>query len=119
MNPRFYDRLAAAVSIGLLLMLAAGSYYLAEIAQRFVMPGLVQDTTDIADAFGENVLLLRLNDRPGAERGGGDDDCRDLLPVHDGAMANYRRANIKFVCVQLNLDFAALVTLRPPGNTIL
>jgi lipopolysaccharide export system protein LptC len=44
-------------------MLAAGSYYLAEIAQRFVMPGLVQDTTDIADAFGENVLLLRLNDR--------------------------------------------------------
>jgi lipopolysaccharide export system protein LptC len=63
MNPRFYDRLAAAVSIGLLLMLAAGSYYLAEIAQRFVMPRLVQDTTDIADAFGENVLLLRLNDR--------------------------------------------------------
>jgi lipopolysaccharide export system protein LptC len=63
MNPRFYDRLAAAVSVGLLLTLAAGSYYLAEIAQRFVMPGLVQDTTDIADAFGENVLLLRLNDR--------------------------------------------------------
>ena len=63
MNPRFYDRLAAAVSIGLLLTLAAGSYYLAEIAQRFVMPGLVQDTADIADAFGENVLLLRLNDR--------------------------------------------------------
>ena len=63
MNPRFYDRLAAAVSIGLLLTLAAGSYYLAEIAQRFVLPGLVQDTTDIADAFGENVLLLRLNER--------------------------------------------------------
>lgn len=63
MNPRFYDRLAAAVSVGLLLTLAAGSYYLAEIAQRFVMPGLAQDTTDIADAFGENVLLLRLNDR--------------------------------------------------------
>lgn len=63
MNPRFYDRLAAAVSIGLLLTLAAGSYYLSEIAQRFVMPGLVQDTADIADAFGENVLLLRLNDR--------------------------------------------------------
>ena len=63
MNPRFYDRLAAAVSVGLLLTLAAGSYYLSEIAQRFVMPGLVQDTTDIADAFGENVLLLRLNDR--------------------------------------------------------
>ena len=63
MNPRFYDRLAAAVSIGLLLTLAAGSYYLSEIAQRFVMPGLVQDTADIADAFGENVLLLRLNER--------------------------------------------------------
>lgn len=63
MNPRFYDRLAATVSVGLLLTLAAGSYYLSEIAQRFVMPGLVQGTADIADAFGENVLLLRLNDR--------------------------------------------------------
>ncbi len=63
MNPRFYDRLAATVSIGILLTLAAGSYYLAEIAQHFVMPRLVQETTDIADAFGENVLLLRLNDQ--------------------------------------------------------
>jgi hypothetical protein len=42
-----------------------------------------------------------------------------LLPVQDGAMADCRRANIKFVCIQLNLDFATLVTLRPPGNTTL
>jgi hypothetical protein len=46
-------------------------------------------------------------------------DPSNLLPVQDGAMANCRRANIKFVCVQLNLDFAMLVTLRPPGNTTL
>jgi hypothetical protein len=42
-----------------------------------------------------------------------------LLPVQDSAVANCRRANIKFVWVQLNLDFAMLVTLRPPGNTTL
>jgi hypothetical protein len=42
-----------------------------------------------------------------------------LLPVQDGAVANCHRANINFVCVQLNLDFATLVTLRPPGNTTL
>jgi hypothetical protein len=42
-----------------------------------------------------------------------------LLSVHDGAADKCRRANIKFARVQLNLDFFALVTLRPPGNTIL
>ena len=46
-------------------------------------------------------------------------DASILLPVQDGAVANCRRANIKFVRVQLNLDFLTLVTLRPPGNTIL
>ena len=63
MSPRFYDRLAAAISIGLLLMLAAGSYYLAEIAQRFTLPSQARDDPDIADAFGEKVVLLRLNER--------------------------------------------------------
>ncbi len=42
-----------------------------------------------------------------------------LLPVQDGAIAGCRWAHIKFVCIQLNLDFAMLVTLRPPGNTTL
>jgi hypothetical protein len=42
-----------------------------------------------------------------------------LLPVQDGAEANCRRANIKFVCVQINMDFAMLVTLRLPGNITL
>jgi hypothetical protein len=46
-------------------------------------------------------------------------DASILLPVQDGAVANCRRANIKFARVQLNLDFVTLVTLRPPGNTIL
>jgi len=63
LSPRFYDRLAASVSIGLLLMLAAGSYYLAEIAQRFTMPSQTREGPDIADAFGEKVVLLRLNER--------------------------------------------------------
>jgi hypothetical protein len=42
-----------------------------------------------------------------------------LLPIQDGAVANCHRANFKFVRFQLNLDFAMLVTLRPPGNTTL
>jgi hypothetical protein len=48
-------------------------------------------------------------------------DAAVLLPVQDGAANNCRRVNIKFVCIQLNLDFITLVTLWPPGpgNTIL
>lgn len=61
MNARFYDRLAATVSIGLLLMLAGGSYFLAEVAQRFIQPGAVREGPDVADAFGEAVVLMRLN----------------------------------------------------------
>ena len=63
MSPRFYDRLAAAISIGLLLALAAGSYYLAEIAQRFTLASPTRDALDVADAFGERVVLLRLNEQ--------------------------------------------------------
>lgn len=61
MNARFYDRLAATVSIALLLMLAGGSYFLAEVAQRFIQPGAVREGPDVADAFGEAVVLMRLN----------------------------------------------------------
>jgi lipopolysaccharide export system protein LptC len=60
---RLYDRLAAAVSIALLTVLAAGSYFLAEVAQRFVQTAGVNEGPDIADAFGEGVLLLRLNEQ--------------------------------------------------------
>jgi hypothetical protein len=46
-------------------------------------------------------------------------DSAVLLPVQDGAAADCHWAYIKFARVQLNLDFFALVTLRPPGNAIL
>jgi hypothetical protein len=46
-------------------------------------------------------------------------DSAVLLPVQDGAADKCLWANIKFACVQLNLDFFALVTLQPPSNTIL
>jgi hypothetical protein len=46
-------------------------------------------------------------------------DSAVLLPVQDGAADKCRQANIKFARVQLNLNFFALVTFRPPGNTIL
>lgn len=61
MNARFYDRLAAAISISLLILLAAGTYFLAEVAQRLVIPTAPREGPDVADAFGENIVLMRLN----------------------------------------------------------
>ena len=46
-------------------------------------------------------------------------DSAVLLPVIDGHVADCRKKNIRFVRVQLNLDFASLVTLDPPGVTVL
>jgi hypothetical protein len=46
-------------------------------------------------------------------------DSAVLLPVQDGTADKCRRAIIKFARIQLNLDFFTLVTLWPPGNTIL
>jgi lipopolysaccharide export system protein LptC len=63
LNARLYDRLAAAISVGLLVTLAAATYYLAQVAQRFALPNESRVAPDVADAFGEKVLVLRLNDR--------------------------------------------------------
>lgn len=63
MNARLYDRLAAAISVGLLVTLAAATYYLAQVAQQFALPNESRVAPDVADAFGEKVLVLRLNDR--------------------------------------------------------
>ena len=42
-----------------------------------------------------------------------------LLPVIDGILANCRRSNVKFVRVQITLDFCPLVSIDPPGLTTL
>jgi hypothetical protein len=42
-----------------------------------------------------------------------------LLPVQDGPVSNCCKKQIRFVCVQLNLDFASLITLDPLGITAL
>jgi hypothetical protein len=42
-----------------------------------------------------------------------------LLPVIDGAIANCCRPNVKFVRVQISLDFRALANVDPPGLTTL
>jgi hypothetical protein len=42
-----------------------------------------------------------------------------LLPVIDSAITTYWKQHIHFVCVQMNLDFASLITLDPPGVTVL
>jgi hypothetical protein len=46
-------------------------------------------------------------------------DAAILLPVVDGNLANCRRPNVKFVRVQINLDFRSLVSVAPPGITTL
>jgi hypothetical protein len=46
-------------------------------------------------------------------------DSAVLLPVINGAVTTCRKQHIRFVCVQMNLDFASLVTLNPPGVTVL
>ncbi len=40
-----------------------------------------------------------------------------LLPVIDGILANCCRPNVKFVRVQITLDFRPLVSVEPPGLT--
>jgi len=42
-----------------------------------------------------------------------------LLPVIDGNLANCRKSNVKFVRVQITLDFRPLVSVDPPGLTTL
>jgi hypothetical protein len=42
-----------------------------------------------------------------------------LLPVIDGTVTASWKQHIRFVHVQINLDFASLVTLDPPGVTVL
>jgi hypothetical protein len=46
-------------------------------------------------------------------------DAAILLPVVDGNLANCRRPNIKFVRVQITLNFSSLVSVEPPGITTL
>jgi hypothetical protein len=42
-----------------------------------------------------------------------------LLPVVNGNLANCRRPNVKFVRVQITLNFSSLVSFNPPGITTL
>lgn len=63
MNPRFYDRLAAAVSVLLLALLATATYYLAEMADRGAPDNSARKMQHVADYFVENFELTRLNAR--------------------------------------------------------
>lgn len=63
MNARFYDRIAAVLSVVFLLALAAGSYYLAVWVSREGGPG-VRVQSNQPDVFVENVLLTKV-DRAG------------------------------------------------------
>jgi len=46
-------------------------------------------------------------------------DSAVLLPVVDGQVTDCHKKNIRFIRVQLNLNFARLVTLDQPGVTVL
>ncbi|MEZ5741219.1 MAG: LPS export ABC transporter periplasmic protein LptC [Burkholderiaceae bacterium] len=60
MNARFYDRMAAILSIGFLVTLAAGSYYLAVWAARAPTHSISTRSNE-PDVFVENVLLTKVN----------------------------------------------------------
>lgn len=60
MNARFYDRLAAVASIAFLLVLAAGTYYLAVWVSRDQKTTLIT-TSNKPDVFVEGVSLTRVN----------------------------------------------------------
>jgi hypothetical protein len=40
-----------------------------------------------------------------------------LLPVVNGPLITYRKANVKYVRVQITINFATLVNVNPPGPT--
>jgi hypothetical protein len=46
-------------------------------------------------------------------------DSAILLPVIDSAVTACQKQHMCFVCIQMNLDFASLITLDPPGVTVL
>jgi hypothetical protein len=46
-------------------------------------------------------------------------DSAVLLPVIDGAITACQKQHIRFVHIQMNLDFASHITLDPPGVTVL
>jgi lipopolysaccharide export system protein LptC len=63
MKKRVQDRLAAAASLLLLLGLAAGSYYLAEISRRLAVAPASTEARHEPDYFAENLVLTRVNEQ--------------------------------------------------------
>lgn len=63
MNPRVYDRMAALISVLLLAILAAGSWYLADMASRTPGGDGNGKLRHEPDYFVENLALTRLNNR--------------------------------------------------------
>jgi hypothetical protein len=42
-----------------------------------------------------------------------------LLPIQDGVLADCRKNDVKFVCVQLTINYSTFVNVNPAGPTIL
>ncbi len=61
MNTRFYDRLAAILSLLLLSTLAAGSYYLAELSRKMADVSSKASLRFEPDYFVEGVVFTRVN----------------------------------------------------------
>ena len=62
MDSRRHDLVSAAASIGLLVALAAGTFYRAEIADRYRGEPIARVAGDLPDSFAEGVLLNRTRD---------------------------------------------------------
>ncbi len=68
-----------------------------------------------------NLTILSFHNNAGAQVNdtAATTDSAVLLPVINGAVTAYWKQHIRFVRIQMNLDFASLVTLDPPGGTVL
>ena len=61
MKPRLHDRLAAGLSVALLLTLAAGTYYLAQTSLRDAGPAVARAPSHEPDYFVEDAVFTRIN----------------------------------------------------------
>ena len=65
MNARLRERMAASLSVVLLLALAASTYYLAQWSHRLAAPSTGLRVGHEPDSFAEDVVLTRLNQQGG------------------------------------------------------
>lgn len=107
MNARAWDRFAATFSVLLLAVLAAGSYYLAEISRRMTLAPAASGVRHEPDYFVEKLVFTRVNaqGQPAFRL-----SAEQMLHYPDNQLAEYSRPSV------VSLD-PEKPTLRMVGDT--